>query len=514
MLVFDLPPPTPDVVELAPAARTTIRVHGRNELTFVVHGAGLLPPTRVEQVLRDCGSASEGVERLLAVYRQQGYLLVGLRAQTSADDRTVDIDVVQGQLTEVRAEPALQPFYRGLRFDPALTEDTLVRRNILAEAYASRSGLGFRPSLAPAPQPGGSTLTVDTPPLPDFRPLSASLSFGNYGSRYVGGDVGALSVNALPGDGWAVSANYSHGFPNLQKASAGSRYDAGGLSVGKVTPWGVYGLSLNQSSYRLGDAGAPFYPSGQTRTAALTGNQLAWASATTRVSATQALTHVDYLSSALGGAYTLSEQNYNYLTVGAQVARNVQVGTLAGAVTGSVSYNLGLSGPRGTLIYPFDSAPQSRFHYWTVNLSWQQALPAGYSLQASAAGQWSRETLPANQQWVVGGFGSLQAWNSGVLTGDGGYLLRATMQTPEWNWRGWRLSTQVFAEQGAVTTHYIAPGNPRWRVLTDVGLGLTLTSPWKTTVSVVAARPTGQRNVPQATFDNQKSVYFVIQQAF
>lgn len=493
----------------APAVR--VQAH---DLHIEVVGNTLLGVHSIEAALASARSAADAVSRLEAAYRRAGYLLVGLRAQTAADGKRVRIDVIEGQITAVRATPGVAAFYRGVEFDPTVTENQLIRRNILAEMYASRSGLGFQPSLGPAPQPGGSLLSVQTTPQPGFKPVSGSLTLGNYGSRYVGGDVAAANVQMQPGDGWLFAASYSHGLPNWQKDSAGSRSDSATLSASKVTPWGIYGLSLARSTYRLGVSGAPYYPAGQTQTAALTANQLVWASATTRLALNQALTHVAYKSTVLGGSFTLADQNYNYASVGVQASRNVQLGDLAGSLSAAATYNLGLSAPRGTMIYDLSSAPQTRFHYWTVNATWQQALPNGFSSTLSASGQWGLDTLPANQQWVIGGFGSLTAWNSGILSGDGGYLLRASVQTPAQNLHGWQLTGQLFAEQGAVTTHYNPPKVPGWKMLADVGVGFTVVAPWKTSLTLLAARPAAQKNVGAAVIQSQRAVYFLLQQPF
>ncbi len=510
--VFTPPLQPPAVIELrlAPGAAAALRVESHGYI-YEVTGNTLMPEQDIRRLLAEAATPQAAIDALSTAYRKAGHLLVALRAQVQGNN--VTLAVVQGQITQIQAAAGVRGFYDGVEFDPQITENQIIRRNILAEMYASRSGLGFRPSVGPAPQPGGSALTIDTPEQPGFRPVSGSLTLGNYGSRYLGGYVAGINLQAQPGDGWLFTSNYSHGLPNWLKDSVGSRYDAGSLGISKVTPWGIYGANLNRTNYRLGVAGAPYYPAGQTQTAALTGSQLAWASATARLSLTQTFTHVAYKSTVLGGAYTLSDQNYNYASVGLQVSRNVQIGNLTGAVNGGVTYNLGVSAPRGTMVYDLSSAPQTRFHYWTANLSWQQALPQGFSANLSASGQWGLDTLPGNQQWVVGGYGSLSAFSSS-LAGDGGYLLRATLQTPPWTWRGWQVALQGFAEQGAATTHYNPANTPGWRLLADMGLGLTFTSPWKTNLSIMAARPIAQKNVSAAVFDSQRAVYFVLQQPF
>jgi len=190
---FTPPPRPPEIVTLALAkdagAPISVESHGWG---FTVSGNTLLSRETVQKVLRTAQTPQEALNALNAAYRNRGYLLVAMRAQVK--DKKVAIAVIEGQISSLKAQPGVRSFYSGVEFDPALNENSLIRRNILAEMYASRSGLGFRPSVAPAPQPGGSQLTVDTPEQDHFKRYGGSLVFGNYGSRYVGGDVASKPV--------------------------------------------------------------------------------------------------------------------------------------------------------------------------------------------------------------------------------------------------------------------------------------------------------------------------------
>ncbi len=479
---------------------------------YKITGNSLLPAAALRRTIETAADPGTAVGALSALYRERGYLLVAVRAQVLGHHVTVT--VVEGQITGVKARPGIAHFYRGVQFDPAVDNNALIRRNLLAEAYAARSGLGLKPSVAPAPQPGGTELAVDAPAQPGFKPVSGNVVLGNYGSRYVGGLVLGENLAIHPGHGLEFTLGYSHGLPNLQRASAGSRSDTFNAGASIVTPWGFYGLNYGHSGYRLGTAGAPYYPSGSTDTFGATGSQLFYASPTLRLSTTEGLTHVGYKSTVLGGAYTLADQDYNYGSVGLQLGRNVAPGGLPGAVNVALNVNVGLSGQRGTLVYDYPSAPQAHFHSWGVNANWVQSLPRGWSANLTANGQWGLDMLPANQQWVLGGYGSLAAWNPGVLTGDGGYLLRSVAQAPAFGWHGWQVSLLGFAEQGAVTNHYQAPGAAGWQMLADVGVGVTLISPWQTQLTLTAARPVASKNVSAGVRDSLKPIYVVLQQPF
>ena len=508
------PPATPPaVVELRlprdAAAPLAVRSHG---YAYEVTGNTLLPAALLRRAIEEAADPQAAVGALSALYRGHGYMLAAVRAQVR--EHQVTVAIVEGQITAVKAKPGLARFYRGAMFDPSVDNNALIRRNLLAEAYATRSGLGLKPSVVPAAQPGGTELVVDTPEQPGFKPVSGSVVLGNYGSRYVGGLVLGENLAIHPGHGLEFTLGYSHGLPNLQRASAGSRSDTFNAGASIVTPWGFYGLNYGHSGYRLGTAGAPYYPSGSTDTFGATGSQLFYASPALRLSSTEGLTHVAYRSTVLGGLYTLADQNYNYGSVGLQLGSSVAPGGLPGAVNVALNYNLGLSGQRGTLVYEYASAPQAHFHSWGVNANWVQNLPHGWVANLTANGQWGLDMLPANQQWVLGGFGSLAAWNPGVLTGDGGYLLRSVAQAPAFGWHGWQVSLQGFAEQGAVTNHYQAPGAAGWQMLADVGVGVTLSSPWQTQLTLTAARPVASKNVSAGVRDSLKPIYVVLQQPF
>ncbi len=514
LVVFS--PPTAPAAEvrrlaLPPGASAPLEVHSHG-YTYVVVGNTLLSRTELERLLRAAAGPRQAVAAIDGAYQRAGYLLTAIRAEVT--DKRVMLAVVRGEITKVEGASDVVRFFRGAEFDPDITRNALIRRNILADAYASRSGRGLRPSLAPGIQPGGTTLELGASEQPGFKPVSGNVMVGNYGSRYVGGVVLGENLAVHPGHGLEFTLGYAHGLANAQKATVGSRYDVFNAGASVATPWGFYGLSYSRSAYRIGTAGAPLYPKGLTEVYAFNSSQLLFASPEVRVSSVQNLTHVANGTKVFGGIYTLVDQDYNYAGVGLQIGGNTSLGGLSSAYNASIGGNLGLSGGRGTMTQQPAGAPVSRFHYWNAMFNWQQTLPQGWSGALSASGQWGLDTLPANQQWVLGGFGSLSAWVPGVLVGDGGYLLRASVQTPSWTRGGWSVNAQLFAEQGAVTTHYDPPGTPAWSMLADVGTGFTLTSPWKTQLSVLAARPVSNKNVRAATLNSTRSLYLLVQQPF
>lgn len=514
LVVFTQPSAPPAIVRrlaLPPGAAAPLEVvsHG---YTYVVVGNTLLRRAELERLLRAATEPRAAVASVNGAYQKAGYLLTAIRAEIVG--KRVTLAVVRGELTKVDGDADFARFFTSATFDPNLTRNELIRRNILAEAYAARDGQSLKPSVKPGEQPGGTTLSLASTAQPGFKPVSGSVLLGNYGSRYVGGLVLGENLAVHPGHGLEFTLGYAHGLPNAQNDTRGSRYDVFNAGASVATPWGFYGLTYSRSAYRIGVVGAPLYPKGLTETYAVNGSQLLFASPELRVSSVQNLTHVANKTTVFGGIYTLLDQDYNYGGIGLQVGGNTSVGGLAAAYTASLGGNLGLSAGRGTMAQQPAGAPVSRFHYWNVALNWQQTLPQGWSGAVTASGQWGLDTLPANQQWVLGGFGSLSAWTPGVLVGDGGYLLRTSLQTPSATRGDWAVNAQLFAEQGAVATHYDAPGTPSWSMLADIGVGATLTTPWKTQLSVLAARPVSNKNVSATTLHSTRSLYVLLQQPF
>lgn len=511
--IFTPPATPPKVIErrLPADAGPPIRIrsHGYD---YVVTGNTLLPAARIRRELAAATAPAEAGQRLLALYRRLGHVMVGMRVLTSGD--RVTIAVVEGRIVGVREQvPGLAAFYRGVAFDPAVTNDQLLRRNVMADAYASASGLDFRPNLRPAPQPGGSDLVLGAVPHPGFKPLSGSALLGNYGNRYVGGVVLGENLQFQPGRGTVFALNYAHGLPELMNASRGSRYDGAGASAAVVTPCGKYSLAWARAQYRVGAAGAPLYPQGSTETWTLSGEDLLAATPTARFGVHGALAHVHVASDVYGGAYVLTDQDYNDASLGFNVAKNVVAFGRQASLGATATATLGLSAPRGTLAFTQTGAPESRFRYIDVDLNWAQSLRAGWSLSLSASGQWSWSSLPQNQQWVLGGIGSLSAWSPAIVVGDRGILDRAVLQSPARSFGHWAASAQAFVEQGAASSRYTPPGTPAWTGLADAGFGVSLQ--WRRTqLSLVAATRIDSHNITQADRNGRRALYVVLQQGF
>ncbi len=510
-----LPTARPPAIHVLAAPRhgsapLVVASHGYH---YLVTGNTLLSAASIRKILAQAANPQAAVGTLSAAYRKEGYFLVAVKAAVEA--KQIHIMVVQGQLTDKNIASGLGWFYTGLKGED-LTEPTIIRRNILADAYSTRNGQQLQVGFAPAENPGGSALNVQQTPLPGYQWLGGNLLFGNYGSRYTSNYLVGGNAYIRPGAGLEIDGGYTNGIPSLSQDSAGSTYYQGSIGINSITPWGTYGFTSQWTHYRLGQT-APYYFTGNIVSYALNGSQLLYADTNSRFSVNEGYTIVSNKVTVLQGTYTLTKQDYDYYTLGAAYSRIMHLFGMGGSATLGFSYNQGVSGFHGTFINA-PGAPTPKFRYLTFNMNYTQSLPLGMSAQLTSNGQWAFNTLPQNQQWVVGGFGSVSAYYSGILVGDSGYSARFALQSPAAHRYGISATGSLFFETAGVTSYYLSPRQAPWQNLSDVGVGLNLSTRWGTTISVLSALPVGHSVYPASTVENLNKnridAYFILQQSF
>lgn len=488
-----------------------------HDFLYVLTGNTLLTRMAIQRVLRSAPSPQTAIESLRNLYIQKGYFLVAIRAQVEADKR-IRVEVIEGQVTEEKIAKGMAWFFPGLRHRRDIQRQDLVYRSILASQYAQRNGYNLQIGFAPSSNPGGSTLEIHHVPIQDYFPLSGNLFFGNYGSRYSSRYLTGGSFTYTPGWGLVLSINGSQGLPSLNESSRGSQYSAGQIALSSVTPWGIYGFNSQWTHYRIGQAAYPLNPTGNVFTWGLTGSQLLYANSSLRWSLNEGYTHVSnqvkVYQDLIPGGYPLTIQQYNYFNIGTQASYAYNLLNHPGSIMGTLIYNQGTSANHGTLSAAGNGSPNARFHYFNATLSVNQSLLWGLTASLNASGQGAFNTLPQQQQWVLGGFGNLSAWYPGILSGDSGYSARFQVQSPGWNYRNFVLTTNLFFETGG-SSYVYAPKGPSWQSLSDVGVGVGLKSPWGTQISAMSAIPVGWNNVSASLRRADRvDAFFVISQQF
>ena len=518
MTVFTPPANPPAILETAPPrfGLTPVRV-ASHKYDYVVTGNTLLPPRLIEATIARASGPHAAIHALLKQYHQHGFMLVAVTAQVKRK-KHVEIAVIEGMVTDQKIADPLRPYFPNALNRSDLQQSDLIRDQVMASTFAARSGHHVTINLSPAPNPGGSVLTVNQTKIDGYSPVSALVNFGNYGSRYASGYVAGGQVNANLGHGVAINANFTQGIPGLRRVSLGSNYYTNGVGISVVRPYGIYGFNANWTHFRLGKSTYPLNPDGNIFTYQFTGSQLLYAGKTNRVTLNESFNHVRYTESVFNGFYTLLDQHYNYLTGGVSASHAMSVLGESASVQGSFNFNLGISAPYGTLYDNIRGAPTPHFRYSVMSLEYNQSIPHGMSIELSGNAQWSTNTLPSQQQWVLGGFGNLSAWEPGTIVGDSGYIARLQLNSPTFRRWGSAAKLGAYIETGGAANANPPRGSAPWQTLSDVGVSLTLSLPHKISIKAMAALPIHTSGFTPAGKNNLKlnriNAFFVIQKGF
>ncbi len=517
MPAFTPPPSTPPVVEVAPprygAEPISIESHGYR---YTVTGNTLLSPELIEKVLAGAPTPKDALGAVQDAYHSRGYSLVAITGEVNG--KSVRVTVFQGTVTEVKTPDGLGWFFPGLEGRNDIRGNELVKEQVLAGAYAARSGQQVNVNVEPAANPGGTAIVISEPPIPDYSPVTGILNFGNYGNRFTGGYQAGGNAFANLTHGLQLTASYVQGLPWLDAKSRGSFYSQPGVGISSVTPWGIYGFSANGTHFREGNVTAPLFPVGNILSYSLNGTQLLYADTAARFSITEALNRTTFSETVLDDAFTILQQRYNWLAFGSTYSRSLTLGGQPGNITGGANVNLGVSTPSGTLFDDIPGVPTPHFRYITANASYQQHLPRGFQVDLTGQGQWAFNTLPVEQEWTLGGFGNLSAWQPAIAVGDSGYLARLEFSAGSPVMYRSEARLGLFLETGGAKLTTPPHGTEPWQRLSDIGLSLRLTLPYNLSVTAMAALPienNGFSGVAKTSLDlNRVYAFFVVQKRF
>lgn len=514
---FTPPVHMPSVIELSRprhgAVPTIVHSHG---FRYFIHGNTLLAPALIDRALQSAGTPRDALASLLKTYSSKGYALVAVTGRVERD--TVEIYVFEGIIVDQQAPPQLEAYFSGLMDRPDVNDATLIRDQIIAGTYASRSGQNISINLSPAPNPQGAVLQVTSSADPDYFPVSGSLNFGNYGSRFSSGYVAGANAAANLTNGIQISAGLLQGLPGLRVESFGSRYHQDEASASIVTPYGIYGLNATWTHFRLGQATIPLFPTGDITTYQVNGMQLVYADALTRVATNESFNHVKFLETVLSDLVTIVDQRYDYLSFGGIFERKLSTGARPGSLSAGVTFNIGISSPSGSLADNMSGVPTPHFKYADLTLAYQQMLPHGFQASVTAEAQASVSTLPSQQQWVLGGFGTLTAWEPGVLQGDSGYDTRLEIDAPSVAQGKSSLLLGGFLETGAAALKTPSDRTAPWQLLSDIGLSLKVQLPLQFSATAMTAMPLAEGGFNtdgrQALKRERLEAFFVMQKGF
>ena len=520
---------------------------------FTVRGATYLDAAEIDQALQGTTSVQQAAAALRQAYSRAGYASVQVRVVGTT------LEVYEGRFTAYEGPARYRPYFSGVLDQEPLRTSDVVTASTRAQQRAGREGVVLNVSSGPGANEREQTLVANPVKRPGWRPVRGNFTLGNYGNRFAGRDIGGVGLNLNPGAGTQVDLQLSKGVNRISQHNEGADYQSAELNLSLASRWGTYGLRGQVVDFQSGEDSVLIVPrgtDGDIRRYAVWGEQIAYADPGKALSFSQSVENVHYRID-VDSDTRLFEQDYTFANLGtrfqfdAPVLPRARIATSAwikqgisgdfdgirvptagpgpdpddGAIRvggGSGIINIGdlifVSGGTGTIVIrpgndadaPDDpdvvldprgastgaiSRPDEHFSVGGLGLSFTQQLTRRLALGLTAQGQYTDDTLPNLEQFVLGGFGNLTAWLPGVAEGDRGYLTRAGLTFSDIRAAGLTFGIGGFVEAGGAEFADPVAGAGEWRSLSDGGVSLTAQTGFGTTLTFGYAQGIGSDNV-------------------
>lgn len=136
------------------------------------------------------------------------------------------------------------------------------------------------------------------------------------------------------------------------------------------------------------------------------------------------------------------------------------------------------------------------FSKWNANLARLQRLSPSNGLYVSLSGQWANSNLDSAEKMVAGGPYTVRAYDTGVISGDSGYLGSAELRHDLGSIGGGQWQAVAFVDSEHVTVNKNTWTNGvNNATLSGAGVGLDWTGKNQWTAKVYLAAPLGSRPV-------------------
>ncbi|HTY51044.1 MAG TPA: POTRA domain-containing protein [Steroidobacteraceae bacterium] len=439
------------------------------------------------------------VQRLTDYYRAHGYIL----ARAVVPAQTIHEGVVRVEVVEARYDRItvnnrspvdtrlLEATLAGLWSGDVVSQDRLDHDLLL---LSDIPGATVSATLKPGAVAGSSDLQVDASAAPA---VTGSVTADDFGDRYSGADRlgGTLGLfdPLRHGDELTLDALTAGSGMNYGRVSYDTLLDGEGARVGG----GYSGLH-----YRLGGALSDLDAYGTAQDGMLWVRPVALRSRAADVYVQFQYDHLQ-LNDDIGAGATENRRHLDTMTT--SVSGDARDQLLAGgSTTWSASWTCGVVSFDNTAAATADAASadtQGVFSKWNLSLGRLQSLDSFDAVYLGAAGQYSSGgNLDSSEKMVVGGPGSVRAYDVSALSGDAGYQLTAELRHTFARQRYGVWQAVAFADSAHVQVNQraFAPG-PNAANLYGAGLGLSWTGPDRWTAGIMVATPIGAR--PQLAGD-------------
>jgi hemolysin activation/secretion protein len=514
----ELPPPaTPQqgtVEQLQTQAGGGITVAFQSYQLHVTAG-DILDEATVQNAVALADNLSNAVRNIGAAAYLAGYPASQVTYALSGQD--LYVLVVPGKISGIRASEALKPYLDGLETADPMRDSDLEGHRTLASMAADRAGINVFPVFEPDGN-GGQVLDFEKNNQAS-DPTSIRVEFGNPGNRYASRYFGDLEIKTASvwGDEFRVFAR--EGIQHLDANGKPGDYHEQNLGWNRVTPWGVFGVNGRNINYNYTapTTGGPIDLNGRIWVGEALWLYPLYSSFNSRwtVQAKVDRTSKEGKIDANSGvpASTYQRELYTSAEASTSYGDNFRFIGHAWNFTGGVAVRKGF-GDNGanvdTTALPIhgDQAYLLFRPSATLKFFWNNSIASGLE----ASGQFSSDSVPEQQQWVLGGVGSLTSALPGVVVGDKGYLGRFYTEVSLPITDSLKLIPKVFVERGSAT--YANPNAAALQTgdaqtLTDAGAELGLKFGQFVDASMAYSKSFNDKNISPATKDaSDARLYF------
>jgi hypothetical protein len=445
-----LPPPVipqqGDAAQLQSAA-SAVQTVGFQDYRVHVFGSQAVPLDEVKRVIAQAETVSDAVRAIGYAWYVAGY--PATRVNYALVDHDLYVQVQPQRLISVQAPPLLMPYFDDLPRKPGPLRDTqLEMARALADGLTERAGEDYKPQLKPL-KDDGVVLDLGAP-APGAHQTQFTGEFSDYGNRY----SGRYLVDALLRQAFASGDELQlGGTGSIRGLTENSQpYWEGEGSWSHLTTSGVFGLQTRYIDYDQA-TGTPQH--GRIWYGAGTWLFPLYADFRRRLTLQTRLDYSNQRSERRDtGAELLSEIYYSAELTGAYVERRQWSGR-------EFEWQFNVTGRHG-LGNDAVGADPANLSYWVLRPSAaaRYAPVPQWSFALEGAGQFSRSTLPQQEQLVIGGPDSLHAFAPGVGVGDHGGNARLSAEWRGWQGRRFDLRPKLLAEYGLTALAHETPDAP------------------------------------------------------
>lgn len=486
--------------ELVTAAFQQTQVH--------VHGPDVVDKSALEAAITSGDDLSDVVRQIQAVYYAAGFPAARVLYARSETDLYVQVSL--GKVDRIDAPAPYDAYFRNLAPIDPLTDEALEPARTMASLHADRAGERAMPTFKSGPE--GVVLSIE-PNATGPDQGEVGIEFGNPGNRFVGRHFLDYFGRASLASGDEIRGTGRHAMIGLEDDPSAAGYSDHSVGWTRVTTLGLFGITGRYVGYQqaltlVGDTDATRFD-GDIRQAEAAWLYLLSADFDSRwtVGAKLDYTRKDFARNSDDAL--VQRQEYGSAELSTEYGSVVRPLGLYTDLTGGIAVRSGLGDDKTDVL-----TTRADLGYLMLRPSASARVRLGSSLGLGigVSGQFTEDTVPEQQQWVLGGVGNGEAYLPGVAVGDSGALGRVQLEWNVGDVSGVRIVPRLFAEYAYAKLESPLPGQPAGdQTFADAGVSLGFAYGNSLEVSVSYAESFEEDGIDQAVLDDaDANVFFKV----